>query len=75
MDALSAHSYDTLVELERESYYEKKLRRWLSSFSCGDCAFIWQCYYSSSHLIGLAFVRGHYLLLGPRLEMCHHWRC
>ena len=42
MDVLGAHSYDTLVELERESYYEKKLRRWLSSFSCGDQAFILQ---------------------------------
>ena len=40
MDALGAHSYDTLVELERESYYKKKLRRWLSSFSCSDQAFI-----------------------------------
>ena len=42
MDALGAHSYDTLVELERESYYEKKFRRWLSLFSCGDQAFIRQ---------------------------------
>ena len=42
MDVLGAHSYDTLAELERESYYEKKLRRWLSSFSCGDQAFILQ---------------------------------
>ena len=40
MDALGAHSYDILVELERKSYYEKKLKRWLSSFSCGDRAFI-----------------------------------
>ena len=36
MDVLGAHSYDTLVELEKESYYEKKLRRWWSSFSCND---------------------------------------
>ena len=42
MDALIAHSYDTLVELEKESYYEKKLRRWWSSFSCGNWAFIWR---------------------------------
>ena len=28
MDAFSTHSYDTLVKLERESYYEKKLKRW-----------------------------------------------
>ena len=42
MDAFGAHSYDTLVELERESYYEKKLKRWLSSFSCGYQTFIWQ---------------------------------
>ena len=40
MDALGAHSYDTLVELERESYYKKQLRRQWSSFSCGDRAFI-----------------------------------
>ena len=42
MDALGAHSYDTLVELERESYYEKKLRRWWSPFSCGDQELILQ---------------------------------
>ena len=42
MDAFGAHSYDTLVELERKSYYEKKLRRWLSFFSCGDRALIRQ---------------------------------
>ena len=36
MDVLGAHSYDTLVELEKESYYEKKLRKWGSSFSCSD---------------------------------------
>ena len=41
MDALGAYSYDTLVELERESYLEKKLKRWWRSFSCGDRAFIW----------------------------------
>jgi len=41
MDALVAHSYDTLVELEKESYLEKKLKRWWISFSCGDWAFIW----------------------------------
>ena len=40
MDALGAHSYDILVELERKSYYEKKLRKWWSSFSYGDRAFI-----------------------------------
>ena len=40
MDALGAHSYDTLVKLKRDFYYEKKLRRWLSSFSCSDWAFI-----------------------------------
>jgi len=28
MDVLSAHSYDTFVELEREEYQEKKLKRW-----------------------------------------------
>ena len=28
MDVLSAHSYDTLVELEREDYHERKLKKW-----------------------------------------------
>lgn len=36
MDVVGAHSYGTLVELERESFYEKKLRRWWSSFYCSD---------------------------------------
>ena len=40
MDAFGAHSYNTLVELERDFYYEKKLKRWWSSLSCGDWAFI-----------------------------------
>ena len=40
MDALIAHSYNTLVEFKRESYYEKKFRRQWSSFSCGDRAFL-----------------------------------
>ena len=42
MDALSTHSYDTLVKLEKESYYEKKLRKRWSSFSYGDRALIWR---------------------------------
>ena len=42
MDALGTYSYDTVVELEKEFYYEKKLRRWLGSFSYGDRAFIQQ---------------------------------
>ena len=42
MDVHGAHSYNTLVKLERESYYEKQFRRCLSSFSCGDQAFILQ---------------------------------
>ena len=42
MDVLGAYFYDTLVKLKRESYYKKKVRRWLSSFSWGDQAFIRQ---------------------------------
>ena len=38
MDVLGAHSYDTLVELEREEYHEKKLKRWWGTFSYGDQA-------------------------------------
>ena len=35
----------------------------------------WRCYSFSSHHTRLAFVEVNYLLLGPCLEMCHHWRC
>ena len=42
MDVLGAYSYDSLVELEREDYYERKLKRWWGSFSCGDQALIQQ---------------------------------
>ena len=72
MDALGAYSYNTLVELERESYYEKKLRRWLSSFSCGDRVFI-------QKLLGDATALFHTTLDWQLLEvitscweMCHH---
>lgn len=42
MDVLGAHSYETLVKLEREDYHERKLRKWSGSFSCGDRALIQQ---------------------------------
>ena len=62
MDALGAHSYDTLVKLKRDFYYEKKLRRWLSSFSCSDWAFIQQ-------LLGDATALLHTLLDWHLLEV------
>ena len=40
MDVLGAHSYDTLVELEREEYHEKKLKRWWGNFSCSEQEFL-----------------------------------
>ena len=40
MDVLSTHSYDTLVELKREDYHERKLKRWWGTFSYGDRALI-----------------------------------
>ena len=42
MDVLGAHSYDTLVELEREEYHEKKLKRWCGTFSHGGRALLRQ---------------------------------
>ena len=42
MVVLGAHSYNTFVELEREAYHERKLKRWWGSFSCVDRALIWQ---------------------------------
>ena len=40
IEVLGAHSYDTLVELEREEYHERKLKKWWGSFSHGDQALI-----------------------------------
>ena len=42
MDVLGAHSYDTLIKLERKEYHEKKLKIWWGTFSCGDRAFLRQ---------------------------------
>ena len=60
MDALGTYSYDTVVELKKEFYYEKKLRRWLGSFSYGDRAFIRQLLGDATaplrtHLIGICW--------------------
>ena len=40
MDVLGIHSYDTLVELEREEYHERMLKKWWGTFSNGDQALI-----------------------------------
>ena len=42
MEVLGTLSYDTLVELEREEYHERKLKKWWGSFSPGDQALICQ---------------------------------
>ena len=42
MDVLGIHSYDTLVELEREDYHERMLKKWWGTFSNGDQALIRQ---------------------------------
>ena len=42
MDVLGTHSYDTLVELKREDYHERKLKKWWGTFSYGDRALIRQ---------------------------------
>ena len=42
MQVLSAHSYDTLVELEMEDYHKDKLKKWQGSFSRGGQALLWQ---------------------------------
>ena len=41
MEVLGAQSYDTLFELERAEYHEKKLKRWWGTFSCSDKALLW----------------------------------
>ena len=40
MEVLGVHSYDTLVELERKEYHEKRLKKWWGSFSRGDQALL-----------------------------------
>ena len=62
MEVLRANSYDTLVELEREEYHERKLRKWWGSFSCGDRAFLRQ-------LIGDATALLHTTLYWHLLEV------
>lgn len=42
MDVLGAHSYGTLVELKREDYHERKLKKWWGSFSFGNQGLIRQ---------------------------------
>ena len=42
MEVLGAHSYDTLVEFEREEYHERKLKKWWGFLSRGDHALIRQ---------------------------------
>ena len=42
MDVLGTHSYDTLVELRRQDYHERKLKKWWGTFYCGDQALIRQ---------------------------------
>ena len=44
MDVLSAHSYDTLVELERDDYHERKLKKCgaLQEARYGGIDLVWQ---------------------------------
>ena len=42
MEVLGTHSYNTLVELRREEYHVKKLKKWWGTFSHGDKALIRQ---------------------------------
>ena len=42
MEVIGTHSYDTLVELEKEEYHKRKLKKWWGSFSPGDQALICQ---------------------------------
>ena len=42
MDVLGHKTYDTMVELEQETFHEKELERWWTSFSSKDRAYIKQ---------------------------------
>ena len=40
MDVLRLKTYDTMVELERETFHERELKSWWTSFSSKDWAYI-----------------------------------
>ena len=42
MDAFGFKSYDRVVELERQTFHERELKRWWASFSFKDRAYIKQ---------------------------------
>jgi len=42
MDVLGLKTYNTMVELEWETFHERELKRWWTSFSSKDQAYIKQ---------------------------------
>ena len=40
MDVLRLKTYDTVVELERETFHERELKKWWTSFSSKDLTYI-----------------------------------
>jgi len=42
MEALGFKSYDTTMELERQTFHKRELKRWWTSFSSKDRAYIKQ---------------------------------
>ena len=42
MDVLGLKTYDTVVELERETFHEKELKSWWALFTSKDRAYIQQ---------------------------------
>ena len=42
MDVLGLKTYDTVVELKQETFHKRELKRWWTSFSSNDRAYIKQ---------------------------------
>ena len=42
MDVLQLKTYDTVVELEQETFHKRELKKWWGSFSSKDRAYIQQ---------------------------------
>jgi len=40
MDVLRLKTYDTVVELERETFHERELKKWWTLFSSKDLTYI-----------------------------------
>ena len=56
MDILGLKTYNTVVELEQETFHERELKRWSISFSSKDRAYIKQFLEDADHSFALLWI-------------------